>query len=324
MSKSAVSMILSNRPGSRLSPEATARVREAADALGYRANPAAQSLRWGKTRTIGFVSDMVTVTRFASGMIHGALQTARENEYTVLIAETEGDEDRLAEEIASMVHRRVDAILIGLMAARLIDVPDIPKGIPLVIVNGRTAHDHPSVLPEEYAAGHGIAELVVTAGHTRIGIIGDLSGVTEDPRTSATIPQRFRGMDDALASAGIVAERITVPHWKREIGYEGALTLLREHPDLTAIVAANDSVAFGVYQAAQQLGLDLPGDLSVVSFDDEELASYLRPGLTTARLPYTEMARIGMDMALGNRDLTHELVPMPLVTRDSVRTLRAR
>lgn len=218
-----------------------------------------------------------------------------------------------------MVHRRVDGILIGLMAARLIDTPAIPQGIPLVILNGRTDKDHPSVLPEEYTAGRGVAELVLHAGHTRIGVIGDLSGITDDPRTSATIAQRFRGIDEALSAAGVVAERVTVSRWDPEVGYINALRLLSTHPELTAIIAANDSMAFGVYQAAQRLGLDIPGDLSVVSFGDEELAGYLRPGLTTARLPYTEMAQIGMDMALGNRDLAHELVPMPLVHRDSVR-----
>lgn len=321
MSKSAVSMILNERPGSRLSPEATARVKEAAESLGYRANPAAQSLRWGKTRTIGFVSDMVTVTRFASGMINGALQVARSHDHTVLIAETEGEHDRIQEEIVSMVDRRVDGIVVALMAARLIDVPKIPKDVPLVIVNGLTASDHPSVLPEEYNAGHSVASALIHAGHTHIGIIGDLPSVADNLRASAAIPERFRGIDDALGSAGILAERVAVPHWTPGIGYEKALHLLGEHPELTAIIAANDSIAFGIYQAAHRLGVDIPGDLSIVSFDDEELASYLRPGLTTARLPYKKMAQIGMDMVLGHRDLAHELVPMPLVTRDSVRTL---
>jgi len=318
MSKSAVSMILNNRPGSRLSPETATRVRHAAESLGYRPNPAAQSLRWGKTHTVGFVSDLVTVTRFASGMIHGALRTAHTHNHTVLIAETEGQPDRLQDEISAMVHHRVDGILVGLMAARLIDVAKVPKDLPLVIVNGLTTQDHPSVLPEEYAAGHAVASSLIDAGHTRIGIIGDLPITAEDLRSSATIPQRFQGIDDALNAAGIVASRVTVPHWTPDIGYDEALRLLPAHPDLTAIIATNDSVAFGVYQAAHHLGIRIPEDLSVISFDDEELAAYLRPGLTTARLPYAEMAQIGMDMILGTRDLAHELVPMPLITRRSV------
>jgi LacI family transcriptional regulator len=65
----------------------------------------------------------------------------------------------------------------------------------------------------------------------------------------------------------------------------------------------------------------VPDDLSVVSFDDEELAGLVRPGLTTARLPYEEMARHGVEMLLGDRELAHELLPMPVIRRDSVRVL---
>jgi LacI family transcriptional regulator len=317
MSKSAVSMILNARPGSRLSPEAAARVREAAEALGYRPNPAAQSLRWGKTRTIGLVSDQVTVTRFASGMIHGILRTARAHGHTVLIAETEGEPDRLAEGISSMIHQRVDGLLVGLMGARLIDLPPVPDDVPLVIVNGRTTNDDASVLPEEYEAGRGMAEILVEAGHTGIGIVGEIEGIA-DPRRSATISRRFAGIDDALRAAGIAPVSVTVPEWDPAIGYEATLGLLAAHPELTAIIASNDNVALGVYQAAHRLGLEIPGDLSVVSFDDEELARHLRPELTTARLPYVEMAGHATEMILGLRDLAHEVMPMPLILRQSV------
>ncbi|HMR48771.1 MAG TPA: LacI family DNA-binding transcriptional regulator [Arachnia sp.] len=317
MSKSAVSMILNERPGSRLSPEAAARVRSAAEALGYRPNPAAQSLRWGKTRTIGFISDQVTVTRFASGMIHGALRTARAHDHTVLIAETEGEPGRLEEAIASMLDQRVDGLLVGLMAARLVDLPPVPRDVPLVIINGQTARDDASVLPEEYRAGRRIAEVLLDAGHRRIGIVGDLDDI-RDPRVSATIRHRFAGIDDALQAAGASPTRVTVPRWDPTVGYEEALRMLSAHPTLTALIAGNDSAALGIYQAAQELGMTLPSDLSVVSFDDEELAAYLRPGLTTARLPYIEMAQIAMEMILGTRELAHELVPMPLIIRRSV------
>jgi LacI family transcriptional regulator len=322
MSKSAVSMILNERPGSRLSPEAAARVREAAEALGYRPNPAAQSLRWGKTRTIGFVSDMVTVTRLAPGMISGALRTARAHGHTVLMAETEGNPAHLTEAVASMLHQRVDGIVVALMQARLILLPHIPEGVPVVIANGTTPGDHPNVLPEEYAAGRGIADILIRAGHTRIGVVGELENA-DDPLVSVTIPQRFQGIYDALDAAGIAPERTTLPAWNPRTGHAAALRMLAAHPDLTAIIACTDGVAMGVYQAAHELGLEIPRDLSVVSFDDEELATFLRPALTTARLPYIDMARYATEMILGLRDLTHEVVPMPLMTRHSVRPITA-
>ena len=106
--------------------------------------------------------------------------------------------------------------------------------------------------------------------------------------------------------------------WSPTIGHDAALEMLAAHPDLTALIAGNDNMAFGIYQALAALGRRVPDDVSVISFDDEELASYLRPGLTTARLPYEEMARIGVEMILGQRELTDVKVPMPLIERQSL------
>jgi LacI family transcriptional regulator len=321
MSKSAVSMILNERPGTRLSEEAVKRVRAAAEELGYRPDPQAQSLRLGRTKSIGFISDEVTVTRYASAMISGVLDEAKAHDRTVLIAETRGDPEELARAVDAMLDRRVDGLLVGQMVARMIDVPPLPRGVPLVIVNGTTSRDHPSVLPEERAAGHTVAQHLVDAGHRRIGIIGDIPRVMNDLRASATIPDRFAGMMAAFGEAGVVPERVEVDEWNPSAGYSGAHRILDVHPDLTAILACNDNVAFGVYQALGERGIRVGEEISVISFDDEELAEYHRPGLTTARLPYEEMGRRGVRMLLGGSEPAHELVPMPLIVRESVRQL---
>jgi LacI family transcriptional regulator len=318
-SKTAVSLILNERPGSRLTPEAFQKVRAAAEELGYKPNPAAQSLRLGKTRSIGFISDEVTITRYASGMIRGVLAAARQLDHTVLIAEIAGRMDDIGTAMSSMLDRRVDGIVVGLMGARLIDVPRPKPTVPIVIVNGRTTNDLPSVLPDEYSAGRAVAEELIRAGHRRIGIIGELEHAVADPRQSVTIGLRFAGIDDALHAAGIDAVRVSVAGWSNEVGYSEAPKMIHRNPDLTALIAGNDNVAFGIYQALSDLRLRVPEDVSVISFDDEELAGYLRPGLTTARLPYEEMARHGVEMLLGDRPFSHDLVPMPLVVRQSVR-----
>ncbi|MFC0674999.1 LacI family DNA-binding transcriptional regulator [Brachybacterium hainanense] len=319
MSKAAVSLILNNRPGSRLSEEAAERVRAAAAELGYRPNPAAQSLRLGRTRTIGLVSDEVTLTRHASGMISGALESAKRHDHTVLIAETGGDPAGIADAFDAMLDRRVDGMVVCLMAARMIDVPETTADIPVVLVNGTSPADHPHVLPDERPAGHAMAQMLLDAGHRRIGILGDLpEEIWGDPRRSATIALRFAGIDQALDAAGITPARSPIPEWTPEAGHRQTHRLLEANPDLTAILAGNDAVAFGVYQALHERQLRVPEDISVVSFDDEELATYLRPGLTTARLPYDTMAALGVDMLLGDRELSHELVPMPVIRRESV------
>ncbi|WP_285727532.1 LacI family DNA-binding transcriptional regulator [Psychromicrobium xiongbiense] len=320
LSKTAVSLILNDRP-SRLSAETVERVRTAAAQLDYKPNPAAQSLRSGKTRSIGFISDQVTITRFASAMVRGTLRAAKELGHTVLIAETGDDLTQMSAAFDEMIGRRVDGVIVGLMAARMVDVPSPPRGVPVVIVNGRTPEDLPSVLPDEYTAGHAMASLLLDAGHTRIGFIGDVPYIAADPRRSVTIARRLAGIRDAFAERGVRAYEAEMSGWRTPFGFEQAHHMMDAHPDLTAILAGTDGVAFGVYQALAERGLRVPDDVSVASFDDEELASLVRPGLTTARLPYEQMARLGVEMLLGNRELAHELLPMPIIHRESVRTL---
>ncbi len=318
MSKTAVSLILNDRQGSRLSQEAADRVRAAAAQLGYKPNPAAQSLRSGKTRSIGFISDEVTITRYASAMTRGILSAAKRFDHTVLMTEIGGGLDGLDAAVEEMLDRRVDGIVIGLMGARLVAAPELPGDVPAVIVNGRTTTGLTSILPDERAAGRAVADAVAAAGHRRVGMLGALPSVTDDPWQSVTIAERFRGLADGFAAAGIDPVMPEMPGWSPEVAFEYATRLLDEHPETTAIVAGNDNVAFGVYQALAERGARVPGDVSVISFDDEELAGYLRPGLTTARLPYDQMAEIGVEMILGDRALVDTLVPMPLRVRASV------
>lgn len=318
MSKTAVSLVLNDRPGSRLSLDAAERIRAAALTLGYKPNPAAQSLRLGKTRSVGFISDEVTLTRYASGMIKGVLDAARDLKHTVLMAETAGDIASVDVAMESMLDRRVDGIIVGLMGARMVDLPHPSRDIPMVIVNGCTPSGVPSVLPDEHAAGRAVATELLEAGHKRIGIIGHLPNVVQDLRKSVTIGARFAGIEEVFRDAGVQPISVELEEWSPAVGRAEALRMLEAHPDITALLAGNDNVAFGIYQALAELRLAVPTDMAVISFDDEELAGYLHPGLTTARLPYETMARIGVEMILGQRDLMDVKVPMPLIRRHSL------
>ncbi len=323
VSKAAVSMILNDRPGSRLSADASERVRAAAQELGYRPNPAARSLRLGTTRTIGLVSDEVTLTRYASAMIRGVLKAAREHDHTVLMAESGGDSRQLHDAFQHMLDHRVDGIILGLMAARRMELPSLPDQTRLVIANGITSAGHPSLLPDERTAGRAMAQLLLDAGHRRIGVIGVIPNTIADLSISATIGERFAGIQEAFVAADAEPILVEVQKWEADIGYAITHQLMTEHPDVTAILAANDAVAFGVYQALGERGLRIPDDFSVASFDDEVLANYHRPGLTTAHLPYETMGRHGVEMLIGVRPLESELLPMPVMIRDSVGAPRA-
>jgi LacI family transcriptional regulator len=319
LSPTTVSMVLNERPNSRLSEDAAERVRAAAAKLNYRPNPAARGLRLGKTRTVGFISDEVTITRYASAMIRGLLEVAEERDHIVLISESGRRTDRISSALELMLDRQADGIVFGLMGAKQIEVPVIAD-VPVVLSNATSTSGLPCVLPDEFQAGFDAARYLLERGHRRIGFIGRSEALL-DPVISVTIGSRYAGLDAAMAEAGIgFVHQVDGRSWEPDLGYSGAQEVF-ERTDVTAIVAANDRVAFGVYQAAQERGLRIPDDLSVVSFDDEYLASYLRPQLTTMQIPYLEMGRMAMKLVLDGDPPPETLVPMPLQERGSVRAL---
>lgn len=332
VSKTAASLVLNDRPGSRLSADVVGRVRAVAAELDYRPNPAARTLRQGRNRTIGFVSDEVTITRYASAMIRGALDVAQRHEHTVLITETGTNREWRERAVQVVADQRPSGLIFALMGAKQIDVPAVVEGLPVVILNGVSSAGHPAVLPGEYAAGSQVASVLLTAGHRRIGIIGLPPAGELDPRISVTVAARIAGIRAALDRAETVPVGMAVPVgttgivWEPETGFEAMQCILTDHPDLTAVICLNDRLAFGAYQAIQESGQRIPEDISVVSFDDDEVAAYLHPPLTTARIPYLRMGEIAMAMALGIEPVGEDsapeeqprTVPMPIQHRGSV------
>ena len=294
VSPATVSFVLTDRPNSRISPATADRVRAAAAELGYTVDKTARGLRTGRSDAISFISDEVMLTRYASAIIRGILNVAHENEYAVLMAETDHEPRRTEEAVRVMRSRRVDGLALGMMRSRQIDLPAGIGSLPVVIVNGRS--------PEHL-----------------------------DPRVSVTIGRRLDGIGAGMAAAGIgFVHEVPGREWDPELGYRGASEILDNH-DVTAIIAANDRVAFGAYQAAGERGIAVGRDISVISFDDELLATYLRPQVTTLRLPYLEMGEIGarrlLDLIGAPERPTSDpasletFVPMPLIERGSVATL---
>ena len=327
LSAATVSMALNDRPDSRIPERTAGRVRAAAAELGYSPDVNARGLRTGRTEAIGFVSDEVTLTRYASAMIRGLLDQSAARGFAVMMAEAETDSARQGHAVKALLERRIDGLIFGQMRSRQIELPHLHIPVPIVVING-TAPGYPSVLPDEYSAGRSAVEHLIAMGHTKIGMIGR-SEAHLRPEVSATIPARMRGIDDVMEEAGLsFALEVHGSRWEPELGYQGAKRIL-DSSDITALLATNDRVAFRAMQAAQALGLSIPEDLSIVSFDDEDLATYVRPQLSTVRLPYRRMGEVGMDMLLGSiidgAPLKTEtvLVPMSLIKRGSVSDIRS-
>ena len=324
VSTASASLVLNNRPGARLSASSAARIRAAAEELQYRPNHTARSLRLGSTRTVAFLSTDVTTTRFASAMILGLLQEADARDHTVLIAETGHDPARAERALLTMLDREPAAVILGFMQARRIHVPPVPSDVPVIMVNGASDELHPTVLPADHDGGRRIAEVLADAGHTNIAIIGYDPNREPDWGDTVTIGARFAGIDEIIAERGLRVCGYRARRWEPDIGFEGMNALLDSGAEFTGLIFLNDRLAFGAYQAMQLRGVRIPDDVSVVSFDDDVIAAHLRPALTTALLPYQEMGRRAMEMALSDSvDAAHVLVPMPLQLRESVRSLRA-
>lgn len=321
LSSTAASMILNGRPDTRLSQDAHDRVIHAAAELGYRPNLTARGLRTERTDTIGFISDVVATTRFASGLIKGALDNAHAAGHVLLVLETAGEPQREAEAVEAVLDRQVDGVIFATMRSRELYVPPVPDSTRVVLLNA-TNEQHPvSILPDEYAGGRAAIELLAEAGH-REGIL--LLGHNEQKERglfrSMTVARRIAGIRDAMTERSLtfLAEE-SIWLWEPQNGYTAMTKLLKRHGRaLKAIVALNDRLAFGAYQAIAEAGLSVPDDISIVSFDNDEIAAYMRPGLTTIALPHEAMGRAAVDAVLDPERTGEILIPMPVVERDSI------
>jgi LacI family transcriptional regulator len=315
VSPTTASFVLAGREDMRISEEARMRVRQAASDLDYRPNLTARSLRTKVTRTFALVSDTITTRQYGGGMIRGALTAALEEEHLLFVTETDGDprtEERLVEDLLG---RQVDGFLYASMFTRQVTLPASLQGHPVVLLNCTTGDAAlPTVLPDERAGGRAAAQAVLDLGH-RDGIV--IAG--ETPPGVYAARERLAGIEEALAEAGTQADAMLDCSWWPEAGYDAVAHTLARGRVPRALICLNDRIAFGAYQALQEAGVAIPAEVSVVSFDDSDLAGWLRPGLTSVALPHYELGRRAVRVLLASES-GHgiEAVPMPLHERESV------
>jgi LacI family transcriptional regulator len=315
VSRTTASFVLTGRRDMRISADAEQRVMQAARELNYRPNLMARSLRTNFTHTIGLVSDTVATEPFAGEMIRGSVATALLHNHLLFVGETEGDptvEKRLVED---MLDRGVDGFLYAAMFTREARVPNVFRGHRVVMVNctmrgWRAA----SVLPDEAAAGCTAAEALLAAGHRdHVYLVGETA---EDVFAAR---KRREGIEAGFAAAGTrLAGQIDALWWP-DSAYRAVRAFLATGARVTAFLCLNDRIAFGAYQALQEAGRRVPDDVSVIAFDDSDLARWMRPQLSSVALPHFELGRRAVELLLGEDDRGGvSLVPMPLAERDSV------
>jgi len=293
------------------------RVRAAAGDLGYRPNPAAQGLATGVTRMIGVVVPTLANPYF-DDVVKSLNAEASAAGYRMLVADA--DEDAGEElELSHSLQRQVDALILvsprmPVDALRALEA----EARPVVIVN-RAADGVglPFVTVDTFAAMLAICGHLASLGHTEVAYLAGPSG--------SWLQQERRRAIDAAAASGL---RVTsVPAGSSiEAGYAALETALDGGP--TAVMCFNDLVAIGALSRLAELGIDAPREMSVTGFDDIAFARFVRPSLTTAASPQSELGRrawgLVVQVLAGDRPTTPAPLPAPLVVRESTAPPRGR
>lgn len=293
VSPTTVSLILNGRDG-KISTATRERVLATVADLDYRPNRAAQSLRLGKTSTIGFLTDEIAIEPFSGPMIAAIHDLAWEQRSLLLMVNTTRNASRLRAAVEDLLDRQVDALIFAAMGTRQVDFPDLARRIPTLLVNAFTPDGRlPAILPDELAGGRAAVEHVLAMGHRRITFIAGREGAW-------ATRMRIQGFRDGLVAAGLDPDRypIYLGNYRIDSGYELTMRVMGVKKPPTALLLGNDQMATGAYLALARMGLRIPDDVSVVGYDDEPIAADLAPALTTVRIPFYEMGRIAAQHTL--------------------------
>jgi LacI family transcriptional regulator, repressor for deo operon, udp, cdd, tsx, nupC, and nupG len=302
-----------------------ARVEEVARALNYRADPAASRLAAGRSRTIAIVVPLINSWYFAN-VVAGAEAVCAEDGYDLLILTAPNPASRQkVVATANALDRRVDGLIFVEVAVTNKDVVDLGQRRLAVVTVGQQTDVCSSVRTDNVAIGRIAADHLVRLGHEHVGILG---GQAEEPAVFDVPGQRIHGFELALTQAGLQLDRglIAPGDFTVEGGHQAAHELLARDDRPTAIFALSDEMAFGAVIAARELGLDIPGDVSLVGVDDHEVAVVI--GLTTVRQRVVEhgaMAARALLRRLAGEEHTaeHRVGDIQLVVRRSTRAIRS-
>lgn len=311
-----VSRVLNNSP--RVSPETRQRVLHVMETLNYRPSALAQRLSRRKTLTIGVIAVFFTRPSVVE-RLRGIEAVTAASEYDLIVYNVETPAKRDDVFRATAVSNRVDGLLVISLAPTDDDVERWHgAGVPVVLVD--THHSRlPRIVVNDVCGGYQAAQHLIALGHHKIAFVGDPIHTAFNFSSSR---DRLQGLRQALDEHGIAFR--SDYHQAGEHGQEPARALTHQLLALddppTAIFAASDTQALGVMQAARELGVAIPHDLSVIGFDDIEIAEYLN--LTTMHQPLFESGFRGVELLLQSIDSVGgvtpcEELPVELVSRDS-------
>ena len=318
VSPATVSYVINNGPRP-VSPDTYQKVKQAVDKLGYKPNAVARSLRMKRASILGMILPDTHNPYFAE-VVRGVEQVAFEHGFSLLLCHSDYSPERELHFANVLLAERVAGVLWfpatqDAQPARLL----AEYGVPLVILD-RTVPDIKcrSVLTNNFRGGYLAAQHLVELGHRIVGCIAR-------PMDLFHSQERLRGVRSGLSDYGITQdEKLIVRGGFRMLdGYQAAKHLFDMQPPPTAIFSYNDFNAIGALRAARECNLDIPGDISIIGFDDIPQAAFTCPSLTTIRQPKLDMGRHGAELLIElalNEDLpevNEQPLEVELIVRES-------
>jgi DNA-binding LacI/PurR family transcriptional regulator len=312
VSKSLVSLVMRGSPN--VSEARREAVLRAARELGYRPNALARGMR-GRSYTIGvLLSDLHNP--FFAEVVDGVEEELGPTEYQALLGTGARDPERELKSIHAMLDRQMDALVLLSPSVPEEEILAVARDVPVVFVGGRPADPALDYVVNDDHAGAMLAvDHLADLGHQRIAHVsgGDGPGA-EDRRAGYEEAMRRRGLGSRI--------RVAAGAYTDAGGREGARALLSDASPPTAIFAANDFAATGVLTAVREAGLSVPGDVSIVGYDNTYLAALSRVSLSTINQPRREMGALAVRLALeraeqGRAESRHEVLKPTLVVRST-------
>jgi len=295
-------------------PETRSRVLDAMRMLDYHPNAVARALVTGRSRTLGVVSFDTTLYGPASTLLGIERAAHAQGYYVSIVSMTSLDRDSLIDALGRLGRQGVDGILI---IAPLVEavraLGTVRSEVPIVALEAGPDEAVPVIAVDQVCGARAAVEHLLSLGH---GTVHHIAGPTDFQEAI----HRVEGWRAALAQVGAPAHEPLVGDWSAASGYELGRRLL-ETADPTAIFVANDQMALGVLRALHESGRALPGDVSVVGFDDIPEAAFFLPPLTTVRQDFTEMGEralhVMLERLLGDTEPKRVVIAPELIVRAS-------
>ncbi|WP_407075082.1 ribose operon transcriptional repressor RbsR [Pantoea sp. Morm] len=290
VSTSTVSHVINNNRF--VSEQVRDRVEQAIRELNYAPSALARSLKIKQTRTIGMLLT-ASSNPFYSEVVRGVENSCYERGYSLILCNTEGDEERMNRSLETLMQKRVDGLLMMCTETHLpsADILNRYPSVPMVMMDWAPFEGRGDIIQDNALLGGELAtQYLIDRGYTRIACIAG-------PLDKTPARLRLDGFHQAMAASGLAVPPGYVVDGDFEFqgGFNAMNQLLVLDPPPQAVFTSNDAMAVGVYHALYQAGLRVPQDMAVMGYDNIELARYLTPPLSTIHQPKDELGELAID-----------------------------